>query len=146
MRIRIEATDLPGRCFHGPVSHDNVHVGVQRRNRPGELLDLQPGDAASAAWTLDSDTSAGNDVTGPYIQGPPGGRFLYLSWVVLTSDGAFEMFRRAKLMLADVDPQVLSDAARADLLVGRLALTDDKGHPVCARVRPPAIQWSAGGG
>jgi hypothetical protein len=28
-------------------------------------------------------------------------------------------------------------------LVGRLGLTDRKGHPLCAAVRPPLIEWSA---
>lgn len=50
MRIRIEGHELPGRDLPG---HRNVHVGVQRRERPAELLDLQPGDAAMATWTLD---------------------------------------------------------------------------------------------
>jgi Family of unknown function (DUF5990) len=29
-------------------------------------------------------------------------------------------------------------------LVARLGLTDARGHPVCARVRPPAVAWSCG--
>ncbi|NEE59503.1 monooxygenase, partial [Streptomyces sp. SID8455] len=28
-------------------------------------------------------------------------------------------------------------------LTGRLGLTDAKGQPLCARVRPPLISWSA---
>ncbi|GAA2415017.1 hypothetical protein GCM10010191_26370 [Actinomadura vinacea] len=52
MRVRIEATELPGRtCGPGDdfPGHDGIHVGVQRRGRPGELLDLHPGDAPSAS-------------------------------------------------------------------------------------------------
>jgi hypothetical protein len=29
------------------------------------------------------------------------------------------------------------------VLVGRLGLTDPKGGPLCASVRPPVVQWSA---
>jgi hypothetical protein len=29
------------------------------------------------------------------------------------------------------------------VLVGRLGLTDAKGNPVCASIRPPLIEWSA---
>jgi hypothetical protein len=29
------------------------------------------------------------------------------------------------------------------MLVGRLGLTDAKGNPLCAAVRPPVIEWSA---
>jgi hypothetical protein len=53
------------------------------------------------------------------------------------------MFRRAKLMLGGVDPDVLTAAVGSGLLVRRLGLTDAKGHPLCARVVPPRITWSA---
>jgi hypothetical protein len=53
------------------------------------------------------------------------------------------MFRRAKLWLEAVPPQVLASAAERGTLVGRLTLTDAKGNPVCASVRPPLIEWSA---
>jgi hypothetical protein len=53
------------------------------------------------------------------------------------------MFRRAKLMLADVPAEVLDSAAASGLLVGRLGLTDANGQPRCARVRPPQIRWTA---
>lgn len=150
MRIRIEATDLPGR-FCGPspdqpAGYQNVHVGVQRRNKPGEQLGLTAGDAASAAWTL-ACTVKGEDITGPYIQGPPGGRFIYLSWLAgdaADSRGAgLRMFRRAKLLLDAVPPDVLRAAIDRGELVGRLGLTDAKGHPTCAAVRPPQVEWSA---
>jgi hypothetical protein len=36
-------------------------------------------------------------------------------------------------------------ADERSLLVGRIGLTDDSGWPLCAAVRPPCIQWSAGG-
>ena len=87
MRIRIEGHDLPGSsCGPGPDfpdGHLNVHVGVQRRSKPGELLGLVQGDAESAAWTLECTvevTSDALDLRGPYIQGPTGARFVYLSW------------------------------------------------------------------
>src|SRR5438034_3940263 len=87
VRIRIEASDLPGiSCGPSPDSPEgyrNIHVGVQRRQRRDELLGLVPGDATSAAWSLDCiavQSPSGVDLKGPYIQGPPGGRFIYLSW------------------------------------------------------------------
>jgi hypothetical protein len=51
MQIRIEAADLPGRnCSTGGnfAGYENIHVGVQGRGRPTELLDTQPGDAQTA--------------------------------------------------------------------------------------------------
>jgi hypothetical protein len=149
VRIEIQGHDLPGRsCGPSPDSpggYHNIHVGVQRRNAREELLGLLPGDAPSANWSFECTPSVdGTDLKGPYIQGSPGGRFIYLSWGTVDSDQAFRLFRRAKLMLDAVPPDVLSAAAAAGVLVGRLGLTDRKGNPVCASVRPPEIEWRAG--
>ncbi|MFE7174382.1 DUF5990 family protein [Streptomyces sp. NPDC057616] len=146
MRIRIDGVDLPGRSCgpgDGIPSYTDIHVAVQRRDRPGELLDPQPGDAVRASWTFEC-TVTGTDVKGPYVQGRPGARFVYLSWGTVDGAGAFAMFRRAKLMLDAVPADVLGAAVREGLLVGRLGLTDGRGHPLCARVVPPRITWSAG--
>ena len=40
-------------------------------------------------------------------------------------------------------PAVQDSALELGLLVGRLGLTDHKGNPLCAAVRPPAIEWVA---
>src|SRR5437764_9638594 len=57
VQIVIEARDLPGHSCgpspERPNGHHNVHVGVQRRNRPDELDGLTPGDAPAARWVLD---------------------------------------------------------------------------------------------
>ncbi|MFD9004555.1 DUF5990 family protein [Streptomyces sp. NPDC059582] len=152
MRIRIDAVDLPGLTCppdaptDGTDRYRNVHVAVQRRDRRDGLLDPHPGDAASATWTLECTTAAaptGTDVKGPYVQGRPGGRFIYLSWGTVDEQGAFAMFRRAKLLLDAVPAEVLDAAARSGLLLGRLGLTDACGNPLCARVVPPAITWTA---
>jgi hypothetical protein len=57
----------------------------------------------------------------------------------------FALFRRAKLMLGAIDPATVEAAVRSGRLLGRLRLTDAKGHPLCARVQPPLIEWSAAG-
>ena len=153
LRIRIDATDLPGlvcppaACADGAAqAYRNIHVAVQRRARPGELLDPQPGNATAATWTLPCTATAapnGIDVKGPYIQGRSGERFIYLSWGTVEDTGAFTMFRRAKLLLGAVPTDVLDAATHTGLLVGRLGLTDANGNPLCARVVPPAITWTA---
>jgi hypothetical protein len=149
VQIRLEASDLPGRSCgpspERPGGHGNIHVGVQRRNQPDEILGLVPGDAPSATWILECKATAsltGVDLTGPYIQGRPGGRFIYLSWGTLDEAPAFTMFRRAKLQLDAIPSATLEHAAALGVLVGRLGLTDAKGNPLCAAVRPPVIGWS----
>lgn len=141
MRVRIEGTALPGRHCG---SYTEVHVAVQWRREPFEPV---AGDAERATWEFDVTTKAGpgggTDIGGPFAQGRRGERFLYLTWGTAEPDGGFAMFRRAKLMVDDIDPDALARAARGEgALVGRLGLTDSCGMPVCARVRPPAITWT----
>ncbi|MFJ9909302.1 DUF5990 family protein [Streptomyces sp. NPDC101152] len=150
LRIRIEGFDLPGRSC-GPAGGDpvygGIHVAVQRRDRPAELLGVQPGDAVSVTWTLECGavaSAAGTDVKGPWVQGRSGARFVYLSWGTVDGPGTFTMFRRAKLMLDAVPADVLETALREGVLVGRLGLTDGRGMPLCARVVPPRITWTPG--
>ncbi|MFD3593594.1 DUF5990 family protein [Nocardia sp. NPDC058640] len=145
MLIRIVGTQLPGSsCQPAGIAsaYTNIHVGVQRKNRPQELLDPQRGDADTVTWTVEC-TVDGDDVRGPYIQGRPGERFLYLSWGTVDAAGTTTMFRRAKLMLADVPAEVLSAAARSGVLEARVRLTDAAGNPLCARVKPAWIDWTA---
>jgi hypothetical protein len=145
--VRIEAVDLPGRACapqDAPARYENVHVGLQRGR---ESFELVRGDAPRAAWEFELTTrpgpDGGIDVGGPFAQGRRGDRFVYLTWGTVADDGAFTMFRRAKLHLADVDPGTLARAATGEgPLVARLGLTDQSGLPVCARVRPPAVTWS----
>ena len=148
MLVRIEGSDLPGRecgpSREAPSGHRDIHVGVQRRGRPDELLGLCPGDAPSATWELEvtaTPVEGGWDLRGPYVQGRPGDRFVYLSWVTLAPDARFTMFRRAKLLFSAIDPGVLATAATTGILLARLPLTDPHGHPLCAAVRPPVVQW-----
>jgi hypothetical protein len=142
MQIRREGSDLPGRsCAASPgfPGYDNIHVGVQRRGRPRDLLGLCPGDAPSVQECLDCEvapTANGVDLKGPYVQGRPNERFIYLSWGTVDHDGMFTMFRRAKRWLDGIDAGVLEAAGRSGWLVARLGLTDAKGHPL--RRRAPA--------
>jgi uncharacterized protein DUF5990 len=146
MRITIDARDLPGRRFVSDgVPLENVHVGVQVGKEP---VGLVAGDAPGAHWDVEVGTVAGADgvdLRGPAVHGKRGERFLYLTWGDVGADGSFAMFRRAKLMVNDIDPSLLADAAAADdgALRAEIVLTDERGGPRCARVRPPAIVWRA---
>jgi Family of unknown function (DUF5990) len=147
--VRIEAVDLPGRACapqDAPAPYENVHVGLQRGREPFELV---PGDASVATWdfalTIRPGPDGSIDVGGPFAQGRRGDRFVYLTWGTVDAYGAFTMFRRAKLHLADVDSNTLARAAAGDEpLVAHLGLTDTRGLPICARVRPPNVTWSCG--
>jgi hypothetical protein len=79
------------------------------------------------------------------VQGRGGERFLYLTWGNVGPDGEFEMFRRAKLMLHRVPSEVLDAALAQGGLAACVDLTGNRGGPRCARVDPPAIEWSVPG-
>jgi hypothetical protein len=120
----------------------NVHVGVQLRREP---VDLVRADGAEARWDLDVDVIEHDgelDFRGPVVQGRRGDRFVYLTWGEVDTVGGFEMFRRAKLMLNRIDPSVVQAALEATRLMARVDLTGSDGGPRCARVDPPAIDWS----
>ena len=143
---------MPGRhcpCVDDAFETHVVHVGVQRGR---EVIERIPGDAPSAEWGVDvtvRSTDDGEiDVGGPFVQGRRGDRFLYLSWGTVDptdrSGESFEMFRRAKLHIADAGEEVLRDAVRSGTLVCKVKMTDDCGNPTCAHVRAPNAVWSAG--
>jgi hypothetical protein len=149
MRIRIEGFDPPGRyCGPGPDypdGHFNVHMAIQGRKGQSDLFGLRPGDEEDPVWELDCvpvGSAPPVDLRGPQIQGAPGKRFIYLTWGVVDDAAGFRMFRRAKLWLDAVPPDVMATAVERGTLAGRVGLSDD-GWPVCAAIRPPRITWSA---
>jgi len=124
MRLVIHGHHLPGRTC-GP--YNDVHVGLQVGRDPEGLV---PGDADRAEWVAEI-RNDDSDFRGPAVQGRKGARFLYITWGTLT-DGTFTMFRRAKLMLADLP-------RGADEVTVEIQLTDDTGMPRCARLGTPAL-------
>jgi len=147
--IRIEGSDLPGRsCGPGPDlpdGHPNIHVAIQGRKGQQDLVGLASADTPSVVWELDCEvvgTPPVVDLKGAQIQGSPGKRFIYITWGVV-DDSVFRMFRRTKLWLDAVPSSVMNGAYDTGTLYGRLGLSDEKGWPLCASVRPPRIEWSS---
>ena len=144
MRVVINGVNLPGRVFCRPdgSAMENVHVGVQVRRDPAQLVRA---DANQACWELDVEVVRHNglvDFRGPAVQGKRGERFIYLTWGNLDAIHGFEMFRRAKLMLDRIEPELIESATHVGRLAATVDLTDDRGGPRCARVDPPALMWS----
>ena len=159
--VVIEGSELPGRTCRpepGGAGHANVHVALGGQsadrpsltmsNKPGMAIEPVPGDAPAACWKMpvtvrrDED---GFDFGGPYVRGVRDDRHLGLIWGDLLADGTLQVFRGAKLRLVDVDPGLIEQATRPGrTLVARIRLTDARGNPICARVHPPYLTWSAG--
>jgi hypothetical protein len=144
VRINLTGINPPGRNFCRPDGSlmDNVHVGVQAAREPVQLIRA---DAPEMRWEIEVAvvrTDGSLDFRGPPVQGKRGDRFIYLTWGHIGPDDTFEMFRRAKLMLDRIDPELIESAIRLGHLAATVDLTDDRGGPRCARVDPPALAWS----
>jgi hypothetical protein len=142
--LRIVGRRLPGVTWSG---RHGIHVGVQRGS---EVLGLVPGDAGDAVFDINVDIVADADglpdFRGPYVHGRRGERFVYLSWGEVDDAGTFTMFRRLKLHLAPLveqsTPETVFAARRIQAI---LELTDTKGRPLAASVRPPWVTWRLAG-
>ena len=112
MLVRLHGHTLPGREFDG---FEQVHVGLQRRKEPNQLV---PGDAVTADLVAEVEvvrTPAGLDFLGPYVHGNRADRFLYLTWGDHPNAGTFTMFGRAKIRFSWIGPGALAAAVESAL-------------------------------
>jgi hypothetical protein len=139
--IRLRCTEFPGRNFDGKK---NIMVGVQKGD---DVVDEVFGDAVEATFgcelRVERNAKTGKpNFLGPYAHGTPQERFLYLSWGRRVG-GGWHGFRRAKIHLRHLDWPVVEKAIAADRPIEAVVkLTDAKGGPLCAAVKPDHIAWS----
>jgi Family of unknown function (DUF5990)/Domain of unknown function (DUF5655) len=165
MTVVIEGSELPGLTCQpepGGTVHRNIHVALATTARgiaegqswltvplkPGLAAEPFPGDAKQARWavtvTVRGSAGDGYDFTGPSVGGDRTDRHLGLVWGDVPGDGTLRLFRGAKLRLCDVPPDLITDAMRpGHSLIAQVRLTDDRGNPVCARLRASHLTWSA---
>jgi hypothetical protein len=76
---------------------------------------------------------------GPYVQGPPDGRFVYVCVGAYAGDGASPWAGRIKVPLADLSWPLIEALPADGRLEGRIAGRSPKGGPVLASVKllPP---------
>jgi hypothetical protein len=143
--LRIIGRRLPGSSWSGRTG---IHVGVQQDSTVVGLVD---GDAGEAVFDVELDlvepAEGELDFRGPYVNGRRGERFVYLVWGEVDHNGGFAMFRRAKLHLAPLLEQYPTPSVLASRRVQAvLELTDTRGRPLAASVRPPWVTWRLGSG
>ena len=160
LTVVIEGSELPGLSCQpdgDEPEHRNVHVALYTRSKdqptlamPGnswQAAEPVPGDSPAARWEMtvtvrqDGD---GYDFSGPFVRGVRADRHLGLAFGDVPGDGTLRLFRGAKLRLVEVPPGLIAEAMRpGHRLVARVRLTDAKGYPVSARLRPQYLTWSA---
>ena len=160
LTVVIEGSELPGLSCQPDgeePEHRNVHVALYTRSKdqptlamPGnswQAAEPVPGDSPAARWEMtvtvrqDGD---GYDFSGPFVRGVRADRHLGLAFGDVPGDGTLRLFRGAKLRLVEVPPGLIAEAMRpGHRLVARVRLTDAKGYPVSARLRPQYLTWSA---
>ena len=125
VRVAITGINLPGRVFCPAegAAMGNVHVGVQVRRDPAQLVRA---DRPEAHWQVEVEVvrkDGVHDFRGPAVQGRRGDRFIYLTWGEVSSNAEFDMFRRAKLMLDRIEPVLIESAMQTGCLAAIVDLT-----------------------
>ena len=82
------------------------------------------------------------DFRGPFVQGPRGGRFVYVNSGTLAGDAAAGWTRRAKIALGGISAELIAalDAKPKHVLRARIAGTAKDGKPAAASV-PLLTAW-----
>jgi hypothetical protein len=141
VQLRIVGRRLPGSSWSG---RSGIHVGVQRDDL---VVDLVNGDEGEAVFdvvldVVDSGDDGVPDFRGDCVHGRRGERFVYLSWGEVDAAGNFAMFRRLKLHLTPMVEQFpAASLLAAKKIQAVLELTDTRGRPLAASVRPPWVTW-----
>ena len=132
MQLTILGHTPPGLTFEG---RQPVWLAVQHGQA---LVQGVPGDSPEPRFELalvpKTDRDGSPDWGGPFVHGKRGDRFAYLVWYV-KGEGGEARFRRAKLPLT---PLLGATGPTARVHV---ALTDARGGPICASLKPIHLRW-----
>ena len=116
LRVELHGVDLPGRsCGPRPGGgwYKDIHVGLKKGTT---AIDLVPGDAAEATWSMDVTVREIERVATSAARSSAGTATIAISAFAgmrgcLTA--AVENFRAAKLRFAEVDPALIDQALRS---------------------------------
>ncbi|MCX6955717.1 MAG: DUF5990 family protein [Verrucomicrobia bacterium] len=137
---------LEVRCQNLPATFDGVpvYLGIQEGN---DVVGIVPGSVGKTVLRPEfrlADAAGSPNFLGRFAQGSREERFFYLCWGLGATSATFGRFRRLKVHLAHLTwPQIAAVALRKKPLRVTLDLTDAKGGPLCASVRPghPNVAW-----
>lgn len=139
--IRLRCVNLPGRVCCGRSA---VRLGIQRGREVVDDVDAGAGEAVFEAplRAVLNDTTGAPNFLGPYAQGTPQARFIYLDWGERRA-GSWDGFRRAKVHLSHLTwEDVGRHLASGEPIEAVVDMTDRFGGPLCASVKPTHIRWA----
>jgi len=140
LTIEVIGRHLPGIRF---ADYEPVYLGIQKGN---EVIEAMPGDRKQVifrpTFKIGTQPNGAPNFLGPFAKGTPQERFFYLSWGVMTEDGRFQMFRRAKIHLNHLTGEEIGNALSDNRPIKvTIDMTDRKGGPLCASVRKDRAKW-----
>ena len=140
LNLQLACSNFPGLPFEGRAA---VYLGIQYKQ---EIQEEPPATVPEKVFECRVKVTEGKDglpnFTGPYVFGKTGDKFLYLVWFIKTDIGN-EGFRRAKIKLKDLAwEQIRQAIIEQQPIQAKINLTDAKGGPICASLKPPYIQWT----
>ncbi len=138
--ILLHCTELPGTSFDGRTA---VRLGIQKAKT---VIDDVRADVESATFActfrVERHIRTGKpNFLGPFAQGTPEERFIYLCWGE-RNGAAWNGFRRAKIHLNGIGWASVEKAVTTGKPIeATIRMTDRRGGPLCASVKEEHIQW-----
>jgi hypothetical protein len=138
--IEIVCTSFPGEAWTGEGS---LYLGIQRDDQPTELTSVVTKRVVfRPILRARSNADGSANFLGPFAHGPRSERFVYLVWAVVQGKVPAKMVGRIKVHLNHIRWTSVEKAAAGKKPIRvTLVLTDAKGKPVMASVRPGAAKW-----
>jgi uncharacterized protein DUF5990 len=124
--------------------------GVPLRLQQGKSDLVPPSSDAEGNVSFDFTVNIANDRTdglpkfrGPFVQGPPAGKFIYINSGTYAGQGDSCWSRRAKVPLKGITWELIEEALSKSgaVLEARITGTAGDGGPVCATVRLLEDGW-----
>jgi uncharacterized protein DUF5990 len=118
-----------------------VDYGLQKgRGSAAETVQTQRSDGSDLRFDFTAGVrTAGSsaDFRGPFIQGPAGGRFVYIGIGTFAGQADTPWSRRLKIPLTGITPDMIRRASsgKAAVLEARVQGTGRDGTPACASVK-----------
>lgn len=119
-----------------------IDFGLQKgRGNEFEIVQKQRSQKGDLSFEFDARVKEGKDgsptLLGPFVQGPPQERFVYINIGTFAGQTDTPWSRRLKVPLREITSDVVNQATRGTkVLEARVRGTAKDGSPTCATVKP----------